>query len=68
VAFNRRVGPDSDLRFRTAVHLLAVDDRRATPRVTALAVGVARTVGFTSDGAYLLVVGWPADPWGMPGC
>jgi dipeptidyl aminopeptidase/acylaminoacyl peptidase/CubicO group peptidase (beta-lactamase class C family) len=64
VAFVRAVGDDSDLRFRTAVHLLAVDDRHATARVAGPAGGVARTVGFTADGAALLVVGWPADPVG----
>jgi dipeptidyl aminopeptidase/acylaminoacyl peptidase/CubicO group peptidase (beta-lactamase class C family) len=64
VAFVRSVGDDSDLRFRAAVHLLAVDDRDAAPRVVGPAGGVARTAGFTADGAALLVVGWPADPVG----
>ena len=31
VAFTRKVGDDSDLTFRTAVHLLDVDDPKATP-------------------------------------
>ena len=33
IAFTRAVGEDSDLRFRIAVHLLAVDDPKALPRV-----------------------------------
>ncbi|BCJ56050.1 hypothetical protein Asp14428_75250 [Actinoplanes sp. NBRC 14428] len=63
VAFVRAVGEDSDLRFRSAVHLLAAGDRRASPRVAG-PDGVARTAGFTADGAALLVVGWPGDPVG----
>ncbi|WP_433731634.1 serine hydrolase [Actinoplanes sp. CA-051413] len=64
VAFVRALGDDSDLRFRSAVHLLAVDDRQATARVAGPAGGVARTAGFTADGSALLVVGWPAEPVG----
>lgn len=64
LAFTRRVGPDSDLDFRTAVHLLDVDDPKALPRVVALADGVAGTVAYTNDGGALLVVGWPGDPVG----
>ena len=41
LAFTRRVGADSDLTFRTAVHLLDVDDPKARPRVVAFADGVA---------------------------
>jgi len=37
IAFARAVGEDSDLRFRIAVHLLAVDDPKALPRVFAFA-------------------------------
>ncbi len=64
IAFVRALGDDSDLRFRSAVHLLAVDDRHAAPRVVGPAGGVARTAVFTADGTALLVVGWPADPIG----
>lgn len=64
VAFTRKVGADSDLTFRTAVHLLDVEDRKARPRVVALAEGVAGTVSFARDGASLLVVGYPGDPVG----
>ena len=55
---------DSDLRFRTAVHLLDVDDPKARPRVVAFADGVAGTVSYAADGESLLVVGWPGDPVG----
>ncbi|MBC9732850.1 serine hydrolase [Nocardioides marmotae] len=64
VAFLRRVGEDSDLTFRTAVHLLEVEDRKATPRVVALADGLAGAVTFAPDGASLLVIGHPGDPVG----
>lgn len=64
LAFTRQVGDDSDLRFRTPVHLLAVDEPRARTRVVALADGVAATVGWSPDGSALLVVGWPGDPVG----
>lgn len=59
VAFTRRLGDDSDLTYRTAVHLLDVDDPKARPRVVALEDGVAATVSFTADGDSLLVVGHP---------
>ncbi|MFY1690282.1 serine hydrolase [Plantactinospora sp. WMMB782] len=65
LAFVRAVGDDSDLRFRAAVHLLAVEDRAV--RTVGSAEGVARTVGFTADGSALLVVGWPGDPVGHAG-
>ena len=51
VAFTRKVGADSDLTFRTAVHLLDVDDPKAEPRVVAFEEGIAGTVSFSSDGA-----------------
>ncbi|GAB2458598.1 serine hydrolase [Nocardioides hungaricus] len=57
LAFTRKVGDDSDLTLRTAVHLLDVDDPKARPRVVALEDGIAATVSFGSDGASLLVVG-----------
>jgi dipeptidyl aminopeptidase/acylaminoacyl peptidase/CubicO group peptidase (beta-lactamase class C family) len=59
LAFTRKVGADSDLTFRTAVHLLDVDDPKAEPRVVALEEGIAGTVSFSSDGQSLLVVGHP---------
>ncbi|MEP9361325.1 serine hydrolase [Nocardioides sp. CN2-186] len=59
VAFTRKLGADSDLTFRTAVHLLDVDDAKATPRVVGFEDGVAGTVSFSVDGASLLVVGHP---------
>ncbi|HYF73075.1 MAG TPA: serine hydrolase, partial [Nocardioides sp.] len=64
LAFTRKVGADSDLTFRTAVHVLDVDERKALPRVVALAGGVAGTVSFARDGGSLLVVGYPGDPVG----
>ncbi|MDN4171869.1 serine hydrolase [Nocardioides sp. SOB77] len=64
IAFLRRVGEDSDLTFRTAVHLLDVADPKASPRVVALAEGVAGAVVFAPDGASLLVVGHPGAPVG----
>src|SRR6478735_1304667 len=64
VAFARKLGEDSDLTFRTAVHLLDVDDAKARPRVVASEGGVAGAVSFAADGASLLVVGWPGDPVG----
>lgn len=60
LAFTRRVGGDSDLTFRTAVHLLDIDDALARPRTVALEDGNAGTVDFAIDGS-LLVVGWPGD-------
>jgi dipeptidyl aminopeptidase/acylaminoacyl peptidase/CubicO group peptidase (beta-lactamase class C family) len=59
VAFTRKLGADSDLTFRTAVHLLDVDDPKAEPRVVALEEGIAGTVSFGTDGHSLLVVGHP---------
>jgi dipeptidyl aminopeptidase/acylaminoacyl peptidase/CubicO group peptidase (beta-lactamase class C family) len=64
LAFARKVGADSDLTVRTAVHMLDVDDPKATPRVVGLAEGVATAVSFASDGESLLVVGYPGDPIG----
>ena len=64
LAFTRRVGDDSDLRSRTAVHLLAVDDSKAEPRAVALTDGLAATVDYTADGSALLVIGWPGEPKG----
>ena len=64
IAFARAVGEDSDLRFRIAVHLLAVEDPKALPRVFAFADGVARTVSYSVGGESLLVVGWNGDPVG----
>lgn len=64
VAFVRKVGADSDLTVRTAVHTLDVDDAKAQPRVVGLAGGVAGTVSFDRDGESLLVVGHPGDPVG----
>jgi dipeptidyl aminopeptidase/acylaminoacyl peptidase/CubicO group peptidase (beta-lactamase class C family) len=59
LAFTRKVGADSDLTFRTAVHLLDVDDPKAEPRVVAFEAGIAGTVSFSPDGQSLLVVGHP---------
>src|SRR3954470_14445278 len=64
LAFTRRAGADSDLRYRTPVHLLEVDAPYAQPRVLAFADGVAATVGWVTDGSALLVVGWSGDPVG----
>ncbi|MRK03052.1 serine hydrolase [Aeromicrobium sp. S22] len=64
LAFTRRIGADSDLTFRTAVHLLDVDDPRGTPRVVGSDAGVAGTVAYDRDGRHLLVVGHPGDPVG----
>jgi dipeptidyl aminopeptidase/acylaminoacyl peptidase/CubicO group peptidase (beta-lactamase class C family) len=60
LAFTRRVGADSDLTFRTAVHLLEVDDPKATPRPIALTDGIAATVSYADEHS-LLVVGWLGD-------
>lgn len=67
LAFTCRAGADSDLRFRTPVHLLAVDDPDARPRPIAFADGVAGAVGWVPDGSALLVVGWSGDPAGHAG-
>ena len=64
LAFTRKVGEDSDLTWRTAVHLLDVADPKAGPRVVALEGGVAGAVWYAADGASLLVVGHPGDPVG----
>jgi dipeptidyl aminopeptidase/acylaminoacyl peptidase/CubicO group peptidase (beta-lactamase class C family) len=64
LAFTRRAGADSDLRHRTPVHLLTVDEQHTAPRVHAFADGVAATVGWVADGSALLVVGWAGDPHG----
>ncbi len=60
VAFTRKVGADSDLTFRTAVHLLDLDEPKAQPRPVALEDGIAATVSFSTDGGSLLVVGHPS--------
>ena len=57
LAFTRKVGADSDLTFRTAVHLLDVDDPKAEPRVVAFEDGIAGTVSYAANGQSLLVVG-----------
>jgi dipeptidyl aminopeptidase/acylaminoacyl peptidase/CubicO group peptidase (beta-lactamase class C family) len=67
IAFTCRAGADSDLRFRTPVHLLAVDEPAACPRQIAFADGVAGSVGWVPDGSALLVVGWSGDPVGHAG-
>ncbi|MCS7475644.1 serine hydrolase [Umezawaea endophytica] len=64
LAFTRRAGADGDLRHRTPVHLLGVDEPHARPRAVAFADGVASTAGWTADGSALLVVGWAGDPVG----
>jgi dipeptidyl aminopeptidase/acylaminoacyl peptidase len=64
VAFVRRVGDDSDLTLRSAVHLLDVDDAKGRPRQVGSAGGVAGTVVLDADGEHLLVVGHPGDPVG----
>jgi dipeptidyl aminopeptidase/acylaminoacyl peptidase/CubicO group peptidase (beta-lactamase class C family) len=57
LAFTRKVGADSDLTFRTAVHLLDVTDPKAEPRTVAFEDGIAATVSYAADGQSLLVVG-----------
>jgi dipeptidyl aminopeptidase/acylaminoacyl peptidase/CubicO group peptidase (beta-lactamase class C family) len=64
VVFTRKVGAESDLTVRTAVHTLEVDDPKAEPRVVALAGGGATSVSFARGGESLLVVGYPGDPIG----
>jgi dipeptidyl aminopeptidase/acylaminoacyl peptidase len=64
LAFTRRVGEDSDLTLRSAVHLLDVDDPKDRPRQVGSADGVAGTVAFDTDGEHLLVVAHPGDPIG----
>ncbi len=59
LAFTRRVGADSDLTFRTAVHLVDAEDPKARPRSAAFEDGIASTVSFSADGQSLLVVGHP---------
>ncbi|WP_365696282.1 serine hydrolase, partial [Nocardioides sp.] len=51
-------------RFRMPVHVLAVDEPHARPRVVALADGIAAAATWTPDGQALLVVGYPGDPVG----
>jgi len=62
IAFTRRAGADTDLRHRTPVHLLKVDEPHTRPQVVAFADGVATTVSWAGDA--LLVVGWAGDPNG----
>jgi dipeptidyl aminopeptidase/acylaminoacyl peptidase len=64
LAFTRRVGGDSDLTLRAAVHLLDVDDTKGRPRQVGSADGVAGMVAFDTDGEHLLVVAHPGDPIG----
>ncbi|GAA0318660.1 serine hydrolase [Actinoallomurus spadix] len=64
LAFTRRAGADGDLRHRTPVHLLEVDDPHARARNVAFADGVAATVGWAAGGTALLVTGWAGDPAG----
>jgi dipeptidyl aminopeptidase/acylaminoacyl peptidase/CubicO group peptidase (beta-lactamase class C family) len=64
LAYTAAAGEDTDLTFRTPVHLVDAADPKATPRVAGLAGGIAVTVGWAADGGSLLVVGWPGDPVG----
>ena len=59
-----RSAPTATCTFRTAVHLLDVDDPKAEPRVVAFEDGIAGTVSFSSDGESLLVVGHPGAELG----
>jgi dipeptidyl aminopeptidase/acylaminoacyl peptidase/CubicO group peptidase (beta-lactamase class C family) len=65
LAFTRMVGDDSDLTFRTAVHLIDVDDRKASPRPVAFEGGLAGAVSYAAGGQSLLVVGYQGDPVGL---
>jgi len=65
LAFTRRAGADTDLHYRTPVHLLKVDEPHTRPQVLAFADGVALTVSWAGDA--LLVVGWEGDPIGHAG-
>jgi dipeptidyl aminopeptidase/acylaminoacyl peptidase/CubicO group peptidase (beta-lactamase class C family) len=51
-------------RFRTPVHLLAVDEPHASPHPVALTDGIAGAAAWTVDGSALFVVGYPSDPIG----
>jgi dipeptidyl aminopeptidase/acylaminoacyl peptidase/CubicO group peptidase (beta-lactamase class C family) len=64
LAFTGKAGVDSDLNHRMPVHLLAVDDPHAQPRILAFADGLAATVTWAAEGSALLVVGWDGDPVG----
>ncbi|MGH3471260.1 MAG: serine hydrolase, partial [Nocardioidaceae bacterium] len=57
LAFTARRHDDSALDPRSAVHVIDVDDPKATPRVAGFADSYAATVDFTPEGT-LLVVGF----------
>ena len=57
LAFAAATAPDDDLALRTPVQVVDADEEHATPRLAALAEGVAATVGWTPDGEALLVTG-----------
>ncbi|MDR2348555.1 MAG: serine hydrolase [Bifidobacteriaceae bacterium] len=57
LAFVRRPDGEDDLGFRSAVHVLGVDDPLAPPKLAAFADGVAIAAVYAPDGS-LLVVGW----------
>jgi dipeptidyl aminopeptidase/acylaminoacyl peptidase/CubicO group peptidase (beta-lactamase class C family) len=67
LAFCAATGPDADLAERNPVHVLDVTDRSARPVRAGLADGFGSTVGWTPDGADLLVIGTPGAPGGPNG-
>jgi dipeptidyl aminopeptidase/acylaminoacyl peptidase/CubicO group peptidase (beta-lactamase class C family) len=64
IAFTSYAGSAGEPRFRSPVHLLALDEPHARPRTAALADGIATAVTWSPDGEALLVVAWPGDPVG----
>jgi dipeptidyl aminopeptidase/acylaminoacyl peptidase/CubicO group peptidase (beta-lactamase class C family) len=67
LAFSAAIGPDADLGDSAPVHVLDVTDPAARPVVAGLAGGLGRTVGWTPDGANLLVIGTAGAPGGHNG-
>src|SRR5262245_27958531 len=67
LAFAAATPADSDLTYRTPVHVVDADGESSEPEVVALSDGVGGPVTWSPDGSSLLVVGWPGDPVGHAG-
>ncbi|MFB9925164.1 serine hydrolase [Amycolatopsis halotolerans] len=57
VAFTASLDDDADLTFRSSAYVLDVTERNAEPRLVGTDQGMAGTVGWTTDGKALLMVG-----------
>ena len=64
LAFPAATAADSDLTFRTPVHLVDVAAAHPEVREVGFEDGLAGPVTWTPDGASLIVVGWVGEPIG----